>query len=65
MYLCSWKHTARDYFVQSGSQKYLIYQRPTTFVSGRSDLGSYFQRIFLLYIGLANMFESMGVYFLY
>ena len=34
---CSWKHTAHDYSVQSGSQNYLIYRRPTTFVSGRNE----------------------------
>ena len=33
---CSWKNTARDYSVQSGSQNYLIYRHSTIFVSRKS-----------------------------
>ena len=33
----SWKHTAHDYSVHSGSRYYLIFRRSTTFISGTSE----------------------------
>ena len=42
----SWKHTVRDYYIQSGYRNYLICRRPTIFVSGRSESWVLFSEFF-------------------
>ena len=46
MHWCSWKHTACNYAVQSGSRNYLIYWCPTTFVLRGSESWILFLEIF-------------------
>ena len=57
----SWKSTARDYAVQSDSRNYLIYWRPTNFVSETTESWNLFFKNFLFHVVIDGHLKNIGV----